>query len=61
MDTSVEPRSCKCGYAILVYVISYEHGKPTNYHYFDGHSGNYEQTYVCPGCQDRLDYLTLGG
>lgn len=60
MDTISEPKTCRCGYSILVYVINYEHNRPPKYHYFDGYSGNYEQTYVCPGCQDRLDYITLG-
>lgn len=60
MNTDNEPRMCRCGYPILVY-ISYEHDRPSKYHYFDGLSGNYEQTYVCPGCQDRLNYETLGG
>ena len=59
--TDSEPRMCRCGYPILVYVISYEHNKPPECHYFDGLSGNYEQTHVCPGCQDRLDYITLEG
>lgn len=59
--TDSEPRMCRCGYPILVYVISYEYDKPSQYRYFDGLSGNYEQTYICPGCQDRLDYITLGG
>jgi len=61
MSKISEFKQCKCGYSIIVYVISYEHGKQPRYHYFDGHSGNYEQTYVCPGCHDRLDYITLEG
>lgn len=61
METVTEFKQCKCGYNIIVYLISYESGKPSRFHFFDGHSGNYEQTYVCPGCYDRLDYMTLGG
>ena len=56
-----EFKICKCGYSIIVYVIEYESKKSSHYHYFDGYSGNYEQTYVCPGCHDRLDYITLEG
>ncbi len=61
MDRISEFKTCKCGYSIIVYVIEYESKKPPRYHYFDGCSGNYEQTYVCPGCHDRLDYITLEG
>ena len=61
MDRISEFKQCKCGYSIIVYVISYASKRPSRYHYFDGHSGNYEQTYVCPGCHDRLDYITLEG
>ena len=56
-----EFKKCRCGYMIIVYVISYESEKPNYYHYFDGHSGDYQQCYVCPGCKDRLDYLNLEG
>ena len=56
-----EFKQCRCGYPILVYVIQHEHGKEPYYHFFDGNSGNYEQIFVCPGCKDRLDYLTLEG
>lgn len=63
METSTEIKKCRCGYHIIVYIISYneESLKAPCFHYFDGHSGNYEQTYVCPGCHDRLDYITLEG
>jgi len=61
MSGVAEFKSCKCGYNIIVYVIEYSRNKSDNYHFFDGHSGNYEQTYVCPGCHDRLDYITLEG
>lgn len=58
----VEYKKCKCGYSILVYVnqSNYDSNKIL-YVFFDGHSGNYEQTFVCPGCKDRIDYLTLEG
>lgn len=61
MNTNAEYRKCKCGYNILVYVIYSSNDKPPKYHYFDGHSGNYEQVFVCPGCHDRLNYMTLEG
>jgi len=61
MNTDTIPKTCRCGYPILVYIIEYDNDKPTQYHYFDGLSGNYEQTYICPGCKDRLDYITLEG
>jgi hypothetical protein len=54
-------KKCRCGYHIIVYVTAYESGKPSYYHYFDGHSGDYRQCYVCPGCKDRIDYLRLEG
>jgi len=60
-DTVSEIKKCRCGYHIIVYVIKHIEGKPPHYHYFDGHSGNYQQCYVCPGCHDRLDYLDLEG
>ena len=61
MNTETEFKQCKCGYSIIVYVLTYEMGQETQFRFFDGHSGNYEQTYVCPGCHDRLDYATLNG
>ena len=61
MNTDTEIKRCKCGYHIIVYAIGFESGRPPLFHFFDGHSGNYEQTYVCPGCHDRLDCMTLGG
>jgi hypothetical protein len=59
-NTDTVIKTCRCGYNILVYIISYEYDKPTQYRYLDGHSGNYQQCYVCPGCHDRLDYERLG-
>ena len=61
METNTEIKKCRCGYHLIVYIISYnyEMQKKPQYRFFDGHSGNYEQSYVCPGCHDRLDYLTL--
>ena len=59
-ETDVAPKQCRCGYFILVYIISFQHDKPPQYRYFDGHSGDYQQCYVCPGCHDRLDYERLG-
>jgi len=56
-----EIRRCRCGYYIIVYEIKHIEGKPSHYHYFDGHSGNYQQCYVCPGCHDRLNHLDLEG
>jgi len=62
MTTRVaEFKKCRCGYILIVYVLSYESEKPPYYHYFDGHSGNYKQCYVCPGCKDRLNYMNLEG
>ena len=63
MNTDTEIKKCKCGYHIIVYSIRYnvETKKEPRFHFFDGHSGNYEQTYVCPGCNGRLDYMTLEG
>lgn len=55
-----EFKQCRCGYSIIVYTISYESDKPQKYRYFDGHSGDYQQCYVCPGCHERLDYENLG-
>ena len=60
-DTISEIKKCRCGYHIIVYTIKHSEGKPAHYHYFDGHSGNYQQCYVCPGCHDRLDYTRLEG
>jgi len=56
-----EFKRCKCGYSIIVYTIEYMFNKPPRYSYFDGHSGDYQQCYICPGCKDRLDYLNLEG
>lgn len=54
-------RHCKCGYSILVYETMPGINNDSYHVFFDGHSGNYEQTYTCPGCHDYLDYLTLEG
>lgn len=57
-----EFKQCRCGYNILVYVNQSEYdSEKILYIFIDGHSGNYEQTFVCPGCHDRLDYHTLEG
>ena len=61
MSNISELKQCRCGYVIIVYTIKYEFEKPSQYRFFDGHSGDYQQCYVCPGCHDRLDYLTLEG
>ncbi len=58
-DPVSEIKRCRCGYHIIVYVIEHIEGKPPHYHYFDGHSGDYQQCYVCPGCHDRLNYMKL--
>ena len=60
MNTS-EIKRCKCGYSIIVYTISYMFDRQPQYRFFDGHSGDYQQCYVCPGCKERLDYMTLEG
>ena len=60
-DTMSEFKQCRCGYSIIVYVIAYANDRPSHYHYFDGHSGDYQQCYLCPGCRDRLDYMKLEG
>lgn len=52
---NTEFKQCKCGYNILVYK------NRKIYVFIDGHSGNYEQVDSCPGCHDRLEYLTLEG
>lgn len=54
-----EFKRCRCGYSILVYLTKNKSGM--HYFFIDGHSGNYDQVDTCPGCQDRLDYLTLEG
>lgn len=59
MTNDTEIRKCRCGYHIIVHVLTYEFGQETQFRFFDGHSGNYEQTYVCPGCSIRLDYMKL--
>ena len=61
MSEASEIKQCKCGYNFIVYSIEYRFDKSDSYRFFDGNSGNYEQTYVCPGCHDRLDYSTLEG
>ena len=62
MQQISEFKKCKCGYDIIMYTLKSEHGiTPDMYRYFDGHSGNHEQIYVCPSCKDRLDYRTLLG
>ena len=61
MDRISEFRRCKCGYIVLVYMIENHHNKPPHYHFFDGHSGNYQQCFICPGCKERLNYMTLEG
>ena len=55
-----EFKQCRCGYSILVYVnqSQYDESK-IHYVFIDGHSGNYGQVFICPGCHDRIDYLTL--
>ena len=60
-DKVAEFKECRCGYSIIVYVTQYESNKPQYYHYFDGHSGDYRQCFVCPGCKDRLNYMKLKG
>lgn len=61
IDTISEIKRCRCGYHVIVYTIEHIEGKPPHYHYFDGHSGDYRQCYVCPGCHDRLDHNRLEG
>jgi hypothetical protein len=61
MDRVSEFKRCKCGYSIIVYTIENHHHKPPHYHFFDGHSGDYRQCFVCPGCKERLHYMTLEG
>jgi hypothetical protein len=62
MGRPSEFKQCRCGYSIIVYVIEYEKtGKAPQFRFFDGHSGDYQQCFVCPGCHDRLDYMTLEG
>ena len=60
MTSITEFRQCRCGYSIMVYPVKRADGE-LHFHFFDGHSGNYEQLAECPGCQDRLDYITLEG
>ena len=61
MDRISQFRKCRCGYSIIVYIVESVHDEPLYYHYFDGHSGDYKQVFVCPGCHDRLNYETLEG
>jgi hypothetical protein len=45
----------------MVYEVAYERGKKPQVIFFDGSSGNYEQVFICPSCQERLNYDNLGG
>ena len=54
-----EFKRCKCGYSVLVYIMSNK--SALKYVFIDGHSGNYEQVDTCPGCQEKLDYVMLEG
>ena len=55
-----EFKRCRCGYSIIVYTITSDHDEnKISHRFFDGHSGDYRQCWVCPGCHDRLDYITL--
>lgn len=58
----LETLYCRCGYPILVYVIRKKDTTGRTIQdivYIDGHSGNYEPTYECPGCHSDLNYGTL--
>jgi len=55
-----EYKTCKCGRIIMVYKVKYERGKRPQVIFFDGSSGDYEQVFVCPKCNERLDYGNLG-
>lgn len=70
MERTTEFKRCKCGHVIIVYKLSVDMEyvpvgevayKPTQYRYFDAHSGNHDQCFVCPECHIRLDYKTLEG
>lgn len=58
MDT--EYRTCACGQSILVYIVKYERNKKPQTIFFDAGSENYEQVFICPNCNRRLDYNNLG-
>ena len=58
---NTEYRTCTCGQLILVYIIKYERGKEPQTIFFDASSENYEQVFICPNCNERLDYKNLGG
>ena len=55
-----EYRTCKCGQSILVYVVGYERGKSPQTIFFTADTENYEQVFICPNCNERLEYSNLG-
>jgi hypothetical protein len=56
-----EIKKCRCGYSIITYTVQSEIDSSVLYQFFDGHSGDYRQCFICPGCKDRLSYMTLEG
>jgi len=56
-----EYKTCGCGQSILVYMVTYERGKPPQTIFFDAGSENYEQVFICPNCNEKLNYNELGG
>jgi len=55
-----EYRTCRCGQPILVYMVAYERERKPQTIFFDAATENYEQVFICPGCNARLDYNNLG-
>jgi hypothetical protein len=54
-----EIKNCRCGYPIMAYLEVIDDRGPEVIKYIDGLSGNYEETLVCPGCKDGLEYTML--
>lgn len=56
-----EYKTCRCGQILMIYKVEYERDKNPQVIFFAGSSGNYEQVFICPSCQERLNYNNLGG
>jgi transcription initiation factor IIE alpha subunit len=55
-----EYKTCMCGHSILVYIIKYDRSAQPQAIFFDAATENYEQVFICPNCNERLEYSNLG-
>ena len=57
---NMEYKTCGCGQLILVYVIKYERDSQPQAVFFDASTEDYKQVFICPNCNEQLEYSNLG-